>query len=121
MIALLCVYTALIFSFLVYLLYLRFFHLVRYNDAYTRFAVNLNFYLILVYVIAFVLSTWFTMVCYGAELAGLLVSSALHDTSLLDQPVHLTNYNLEQGNCDAQSIAECKDNPEQPDFTKTKE
>ena len=110
MVLLLCTYTALILSFILYLVYLRVFYLVRYTDAYTSFVININLYLIVLYVIAFVLSTWFTQVCYGAELTGTLLAAVVHDTSILDHPVDLTNYNGDSSTCDSQSVPQNQDN-----------
>lgn len=70
-------YNVIIFSFVVYLLYLRFFHLVRYFDIYTKLLINFN--LTILYVLAFLLSLGFTLFLYAAQVTGVALVGILKD------------------------------------------
>ncbi len=70
-----------LFSFVVYLLYLRFFHLVRYLNISTNLLINFNFYLTISYVIAFLLSLGITIFMYTAQITGVALAHILMDLS----------------------------------------
>jgi hypothetical protein len=77
---LLLVYTFTLFTFLVYLLYLRVYHLGKLTEIKVKVTINLNFYVFLFYLSFFVLSLLLSCFVYFVDLGGVAIGRILVET-----------------------------------------
>ena len=75
MIVILCIYTAILFSFVVYLFYLKHTNLITY----TNILYNLHFYVLVIYLSLFVISDLFTLFAYSFSSLGVAFAEMFKD------------------------------------------